>query len=63
VITAVCALEAWPITRLFWTSNGSLPLLPWERPLLVTAFAATFVALAITFEGSRRSAQRALARL
>ncbi|MDG2308698.1 MAG: hypothetical protein P8R42_29310 [Candidatus Binatia bacterium] len=63
VITVVCALEAWPVTRLFWTSSKSLPLLRWEPPLIAACFGATFIALAITFEVARRSAHRALARL
>jgi len=63
VITVVCALEAWPVTRLFWTSNASLPLLDWEPPLMAASFAATLLFLIAVFEMSRRSAHRALARL
>ncbi len=63
VITVVCALEAWPVTRLFWTSNASLPLLDWEPPLIGAAFLATLLFLVATFEAGRRSAHRALAKL
>lgn len=63
VITIVCALEAWPVTRLFWTSNASLPLLGWEPPLMAASFAATAVFLTATFETARRSAKTSLAKL
>lgn len=63
VITVVCALEAWPVTRLFWTSNASLPLVSWEKPLVAACFAATLGFLVVTFEAARRSGLRALARL
>lgn len=63
VITLVCALEAWPVTRLFWTSNASIPVLPWERWLIGGCFVATAAALAAIFETSRRSAHLALAKL
>ena len=63
VITVVCALEAWPVTRLFWTSNASLPLVGWEPTLIGLSFFATLVFLIVTFDASRRSGQRALLRL
>lgn len=63
VIAVVCALEAWPVTRLFWTSQASLPLLTWEKPLIAASFGAAVVFLVATFEVGRRSAQRALAKL
>lgn len=63
VITVVCALEAWPVTRLFWTSNASLPLVGWEPTLIGLSFLSTLVFLIVTFDASRRSGQRALLRL
>jgi ABC-2 type transport system permease protein len=63
VIALISALEAWPVSRLFWTSSAGVALVPFEIALIAGCFLATGVALLITFEASRRAGLRALARL
>jgi len=63
VIALVCVLEAWPVTRLYWTSNAAMPVLGWERWLMAACFAVALAALIAFFETSRRRALSALARL
>ncbi len=63
VIGLVCALEAWPISRLFWASQVGQPLTGREQALVVLCFVATLVGLLALFEAARRSALAALARL
>jgi len=62
-IGLVVALEAWPVSRLFWRSSAVLPFTTWHAVLAGVFFAATAAVLAATFVGARRVGLRALRRL
>lgn len=63
LIGLVSALEAWPVSRMFWASHARTPLGGFELLLVALAFAATLVCCMVAFVWSRRSGIRALARL
>ena len=63
LIALVSALEAWPVSRLFWASHAGLPLSTFERALVAACFAGALLACTVAFAWSHRSGVRALARL
>jgi ABC-2 type transport system permease protein len=63
LIGLVSALEAWPVSRIFWASHAGTPLDALERGLVALAFAATLVCCAVAFLWSQRAGVRALVRL
>lgn len=62
-IAVIVALEAWPVSRLFWRSSASLPFGPLQATLATLLFAVTAVVLIASFVVSRRVGLRALRRL
>ena len=60
---AVVALEAWPVSRLFWRSSAVLPFETRHAVLAGVLFAATAAVLVATFVIARRVGLRALRRL
>jgi hypothetical protein len=62
-IAVVVALEAWPVSRLFWRSSALLPFETRHAVLATALFLATAVALIVTFVVARRVGLRALRRL
>lgn len=59
-IAVVVALEAWPVSRIFWRSSAVLPFEVEHAALAGVLFAATAVVLVATFVGARRIGLRAL---
>ena len=59
-IAVVVALEAWPVSRIFWRSSAVLPFEVRHAALAGVLFAATAVTLVATFVGARRIGLRAL---
>lgn len=59
-IALVVALEAWPVSRLFWRSSALLPFETRHTILAGVLFATTAATLAATFVGARRVGLRAL---
>ena len=62
-IALIVALEAWPVSRLFWRSSAVLPFELWHALLAGLLFAATALVLATTFVTARRVGLRALRQL
>ncbi|HEY8515607.1 MAG TPA: hypothetical protein VIS07_08840 [Candidatus Binatia bacterium] len=62
-IALIVALEAWPVSRLFWRSKASLPFGPMHATIVAVLFGVTAAVLAATFVGARRVGLRALRRL
>ncbi len=62
-IAVVVALEAWPVSRLFWRSSALLPFETRHAVLATVLFVATMVVLVATFVVARRVGLRALRRL
>ncbi len=62
-IALVVALEAWPVSRLFWRSSALLPFGPFHATLAALLFAATAAVLIATFVIARRVGLAALRRL
>lgn len=62
-IALVVALEAWPVSRLFWRSSAALPFGTWHVALTALLFATTAALLAATFAVARRVGLGALRRL
>jgi hypothetical protein len=54
------ALEAWPVSRLFWRSSAVLPFDVGHALLAGVLFAATAIVLLATFVVARRVGLRAL---
>jgi ABC-2 type transport system permease protein len=63
LIAAVVALEAWPVSRLFWRRFAALPLGAGERVAIGLAFGATVALTGAAWALGRRAALRSLARL
>jgi ABC-2 type transport system permease protein len=59
-IAVVVALEAWPVSRLFWRSSAVLPFELRHAVLSGVLLAATIAVLLTTFFGARRIGLRAL---
>jgi len=59
-IALVVALEAWPVSRLFWRSSALLPFETRHAVLASVLFGATACAIVATFVVSRRIGLRAL---
>jgi ABC-2 type transport system permease protein len=63
LIALVAALEAWPVSRLFWAAHAGTPLSPAGRALVAACLAAALACCAVAFAWSRRAGVRALMRL
>jgi ABC-2 type transport system permease protein len=63
LIVLVSALEAWPVTRVFWASRAHAPLSPGEHALIALCFAGAGLCCAAVFFASRRSGMQALRHL
>lgn len=62
-IALIVALEAWPVSRLFWRSSALLPFETRHAVLTGVLFAVTGLAMVVGFVTARRIALRALLRL
>jgi hypothetical protein len=62
-IALIVALEAWPVSRLFWRSSALLPFETRHAVLAGVLFGATALAMLVAFVVARRVALRALVRL
>jgi ABC-2 type transport system permease protein len=60
VIAAVVALEAWPVSRLFWHGAAAVPVGGVERVVIALAFAAVAGGTTVLWEIGRQAALRHL---
>ncbi len=63
LITAVIALEAWPVSRLFWARFASQPINGGETAAIAISFGAVTALTLTTWALGRRSALKSLAHL
>jgi hypothetical protein len=63
LIAVVVALEAWPISRLFWHRFAPFPVSAGEQAAIAIAFGAVAIVTLGTWAVARRLAIRHLARL
>jgi ABC-2 type transport system permease protein len=63
LISAVIALEAWPVSRLFWARFASQPIGGGETAAIALSFGAVTALTATAWEVSRRAALKSLAHL
>ena len=63
LIAVVVALEAWPVSRLFWHRMARGPVAAGESALIATAFGAVALVTALAFALGRRRGLRHLAAL
>jgi ABC-2 type transport system permease protein len=63
LIFAVIALEAWPVSRLFWSRFAAQPIGTGETAAIAISFSAVAVLTVATWAVARRSALKSLAHL
>ena len=63
LVAVVVALEAWPVSRLFWHRVGRGPVAGGESALIAAAFAAVALVTGAAFAAGRRRGLRHLAEL
>lgn len=63
LIFAVIALEAWPVSRLFWSRFAAAPIGGGESVAIAISFGAVSAVTIVTWEAGRRSALKHLAHL